>query len=139
LAGVWAVLGLLALYFAGLTYSNGQQTDGRLSPTHQKTCANLARVQLRRCRPMLEMLGLWEIDGEDRLIHKFLKYNPSKAEYEQFRESENTRWRRWKAGKANHTQAEEQTPLTTPLQTPVGGAVGNADPVPTRTRRTVVR
>lgn len=105
------------LYIRAISYSCDQLTDGRLRPTALRMLG-ASPAQLRE----LTNAGLFEVAGNDRIIHDFLDYNRSRVDVLDERAAAQARMAKTRGGspkvRANKQRTEPEVQTTFPLPDP---------------------
>lgn len=117
------------LHVAALCYCARHLTDGRIAANKVRTLTELPRIsnEIRR----LTATGLWTKDGDDYVIHDYLKYQPSRADVEAIRDREREKKRRQRAQTDRNTSGQfQERPHGTTTGTPQGTPTGTADECP---------
>lgn len=122
-------------YLAGLFYSAGELTDGRVPREVLPHLAHVAGVATKKADDLAGILvgvGLWENEPPDFQIHDYLQYQPSADQVRAERANGSRRVADWRTRRAAYKK-EGSNAGVTPLQArhkAVSNAPSNADVTP---------
>lgn len=111
------------LYLGGLTHAAAQLTDGALTPGAVRLIAAMVDVD-RSHAAALVTAGLWDVDGDNYIIHDYHSYNRTAEQVKADRDANAKRQDRYRGRHSNEGNAvtdtvttEDVTPLVQPTRT----------------------